>query len=357
MSVTEPANAIRWNIVNKNLTPGLTVTERLSQKIASLARLLIHFPPDTLHLQVVLEKLAKRGLYEVRLTLRLPSNILHAEKSSEDLLAAINAAADALKREITSLKAELRGDYRWKRPARRAQLNTEKELVFAPPMTDGIGPQTEADVVGDLYAAHHQHLLAHVHRVLRMAELTGDLPAHAIDAGDVVDEVARIVCDTSHSRKPATMSYEQWFYRLVQDEVDKQIRHFFEESRLRVVADGSFPASPDEAEGYVAEQPLDLITNQIEPEEPLPEERFADQECVPPDSMAAGRELVEKIQQEVKSWPPLERQVFELHYLVGFDVGDVAMISGRSEAEVQTLIGKAQLRLRNFLHHTASLSV
>jgi hypothetical protein len=39
------SNAISWNIVNKNLSPGITVKNKLSRKIAVLAKHLVHFPP------------------------------------------------------------------------------------------------------------------------------------------------------------------------------------------------------------------------------------------------------------------------------------------------------------------------
>src|SRR5689334_12250995 len=131
MRLVDQSASVRWHIVNRNLSPGITVLEKISQKIDCLAKLLIHFPPDAVHLQVVLDKLPKKRLFEVRLTLRLPSNILHAEKAGTDLLVTINSAMQALKREVMGLKAELRGDYRWKRPARRAELNATKEARLA----------------------------------------------------------------------------------------------------------------------------------------------------------------------------------------------------------------------------------
>ena len=42
-------NAITWNIVNKHVSPGVTVKEQLSRRIAHLAKHLSHFPPETLH--------------------------------------------------------------------------------------------------------------------------------------------------------------------------------------------------------------------------------------------------------------------------------------------------------------------
>lgn len=124
-------NTIRWNIVNKNVDPGYTVKETLSRKVAKLARHLAGSAPETLHLQVLLERLSKKGLFTARFTLRLPSHILHAEKSADDLLAAIDLATEALCREVDSLRSKLRGDYRWKRPAWRARLNEEQFLAIS----------------------------------------------------------------------------------------------------------------------------------------------------------------------------------------------------------------------------------
>lgn len=355
MSAVASGNAISWNIVQKNLRPGYTVKERLSRKIAGLAKLLVHFPPETLHLQVVLEKLEKKGIFTAKLTLRLPSNILHAEKSGGALLHAVDSAINALTREIKRLKAELRGDYRWKRPARRSRLKAEKALMFSEPMEAGSGPQSAADVVADLLAAHDEHLLAHARRALRMAELTGELPTGAFDPRDIVDEAARR-CLAYPEAKPAGVTYEQWFYRLIREEIEQQKRRFAEELKLRVPPlIREREANDDEAEGYDAEQPLDLITREIQPDEDLPEERLVDPAVPPPDTAAAGRELVWLLQQHVKDWPPFEREIFELHYLVGFNLGDIAMIHQNTEKEVEDLLGKIQLRLRDFLRRTAAI--
>jgi ribosome-associated translation inhibitor RaiA len=184
-----------------------------------LAKHLVHFPPESLHLQVVLEKLEKKHSFTVRMTLRLPSNILHAEKSHEHLLAAIDSTAAALEREVKSLKAALRNDYRWKRPAYRARLAAEA-LVFSEPMEIGAGPQTDADVVSDLLLALDEQLVAHARRELRMAELGGELPRGALEGRDVVDEVARVSL-AQPAKKPKALTCEQWFYQLIRQDAGR----------------------------------------------------------------------------------------------------------------------------------------
>jgi DNA-directed RNA polymerase specialized sigma24 family protein len=82
--------------------------------------------------------------------------------------------------------------------------------------------------------------------------------------------------------------------------------------------------------GYDAERPLGLITSEIEPEESLPEHLIPDCAALPPDAAISGQELVGILQQEIKHWPADEQQVFELHFLVGFETSEIAMIRRQS---------------------------
>jgi ribosome-associated translation inhibitor RaiA/DNA-directed RNA polymerase specialized sigma24 family protein len=347
------SNAISWNIVNKNLSPGITVKNKLSRKIAVLAKHLVHFPPETLHLQVVLEKLAKKGTYTVSLTMRVPSNILHVEKTSHDLIGAIDNAVAALVREVKSLKAELRGDYRWKRPLYRARLRAEKALIFSEPMEPSAGPQTYADMVSELLKAHYEQLLAHARREVRTAELNGDLPRGAVDARAIVDEIARI-CLAHPEKKPADLTYELWFYQLIHQELVRRRDEFADEMQRRVKPPVERARPPtDEEEGYDAEQPLDIITRELEPEEDLPEERIPDPAVAPPDAVIARREILDLLQREARHWAAPEREIFELHYLSGFEAGEIAMIRKQPNAEIESLINKIHLRLREFMRRAA----
>jgi ribosomal subunit interface protein len=352
MSVAACSNTIRWNIVNRGVNPGVTVHTSLTRKIARLAKHLMHFPPDALHLQVTLEKLSHDRGFNVRLTLRLPSNILHAEKSGPDLLAAIDGAANALEREVESVKAHLRGDYRWRRPAYRARLRRDA-LVFSEPMGPGRGPQDHADMIRELLQSHDRNLVAHVMREIRMAELTGDIPQNAVEARDIVDEVAR-VCLADTSRKPDALTYEQWFYQLIQEEMESQRRRYEEQRRedQRPKLHRDITSRGEDA-GDDAERPLSIITRQIQPEEILPGEEIPDSWSLPPDVAASGREIIEGLQQVIQHWPPEERQVFELHFLVGFDVEEIAMMRGRAKAEIEATVAKIQSRLRQFMRMSA----
>ena len=100
-------------------------------------------------------------------------------------------------------------------------------------METGTSSTTNVQVVSDLLREHDKQMVAHATRELRMAELADELPRGIIEARDVVDEVARI-CLEQPCKKPETLSYEQWFYQLIRQELDRQCRLFAEERHRRI---------------------------------------------------------------------------------------------------------------------------
>lgn len=110
---------LNWNLITKGMRAHVQLKNKLADKIKKLEIHLEHFPPDATHLQVNLEKNPKRELFVAGLTLRLPSNILRAEKSSDDPVPALDQAIKALLREIAGLKSSLRHESEWPRASRR----------------------------------------------------------------------------------------------------------------------------------------------------------------------------------------------------------------------------------------------
>jgi len=64
--------------------------KKLREKITKLEKHLKHFPKNTVHLQIVLERHPRKPLHIAALTLRVPSNILHSEKSARDVIKAFD---------------------------------------------------------------------------------------------------------------------------------------------------------------------------------------------------------------------------------------------------------------------------
>jgi len=110
---------LNWNLITKGMRAHLQLKNKLADKIKKLETHLDHFPPDATHLQINLEKNPKRELFVAGLTLHLPSNTLHAEKSGADPVPALDQAIKALLREIAGLKSALRHESDWPRVSRQ----------------------------------------------------------------------------------------------------------------------------------------------------------------------------------------------------------------------------------------------
>ena len=121
---------LKWSLVTKGMRPHAQLQNKLQQKINKLETQLTHFPEDAVHLQVNLQRHPKKPWFVAALTLRLPSNILRAEKPGPDPLPVFDQAVKALLREVGGLKSELRRESEWRRNTRQHAVLTEG-LTFA----------------------------------------------------------------------------------------------------------------------------------------------------------------------------------------------------------------------------------
>ena len=89
---------LKWNLLTKGMRPHRQLQKKLQQKIDKLETQLEHFPSDAVHLQVNLERHPRKASFSASLILKLPSNILRAEKPGPDPVPAFDQAVKALLR-------------------------------------------------------------------------------------------------------------------------------------------------------------------------------------------------------------------------------------------------------------------
>jgi RNA polymerase sigma factor (sigma-70 family) len=322
---------IPWNIVTKNIAPEkarLPLEKKLQQKIAKFDRFLVHFPPDAVHLQIVLEKHPRKDRYLASLTLRVPSDILHTEEAGRDLIGAFDDAVKSLLRKLKSYKSSLHGEKFWKRKQRREKLHALKATGFAlEPQNEGEGPQTRKDVIRELFQQHYKEFLRHVRRHILQDERAGDLPKDTINARDVLNEVARRA-EAKADEGPKRGSWLTWFYRLIHQELKRQ-RRLLKESDAAV---NKTETSRDDRK----------MTSDWEPADGM----LRDRDEVPPDKIAARKDVVAQLEQDMRNWPRPEREVFELYYVEGFDPEEIAMVTHQPLKTVRQNLESIQARLR-----------
>jgi RNA polymerase sigma factor (sigma-70 family) len=342
---------IPWNIVTKNVSPdeaSLPLDKKLRQKIGKLERHLKNFPPDAVHLQIVLERHPRKPIYTATLNLRVPSNILHSDKSGRDLIGAFDAAFKILLRELGSLKSDLRHEKFWKRKSRLQQLHQLKATGFAlEPQGEGAGPQDSAEVVRDLIQKHYGELLRHASRHIWHDELAGDIPRNSLDARDIVDEVVRRALAKSAER-PKRMNAVVWLYRLLHKELKRQRRLYKKKKVEEVSTDEirTLPEDADKASGYDALRPLDIVQEELEPPVVKTEGLIRDPAVLPPDEIVAARDAITRLQQDLRNWPRPQREVFELYFVEGLEPEEIAMVTRQPLKSVRKTISSIQDRLR-----------
>ncbi len=122
---------LKWNLVTKGMRPRAQLHEKLQDKVSKLEAHLEHFPADAVYLQVNLQRHPRKPLFQAALTLRLPSNVLRAEKEHTDPIPAFDTAVRALLRELAVLKAALRREKQWRRLVRRQAMNQSRAALPA----------------------------------------------------------------------------------------------------------------------------------------------------------------------------------------------------------------------------------
>ena len=341
---------LAWNLVSKHITPHPQVQDKIRDKITKLEQHLQHFPPDAVHLLINLERHPKTEVFTASLTLRLPSNILRSAKEAKlDPIPAFDKAIKALLRELDGLKSDLRHEAAWRRKGSRIGLRLLKPLRFANEPHPA-GPQTFRDTLAEMIKRYHGRLLYQVQRQLHRDVIDGEIPRGAIRSEVVVDEVVRQALSSPQS-KPEEISYRMWLYSLVRRELKRRYRQLRLDGVRNVPIDEVAQVSEEEgeAQGYDAEQPLEIIEQRLEPEVIVRGDLMPDEHNASPSDVAEEHDLIDFLHHATASWPEKERAVFDLHFLEGFDADEVALLESLKPAEASSMIDNVQSRLRGLL--------
>ena len=203
------------------------------------------------------------------------------------------------------------------------------------------------DVVRELFQRHYKELLRHARQHIGHDELAGEIPTNAIEAPDIVDEVARRAM-TKAAERPKGMDSVIWFYHLIHEELKRQ-RRLLKQKKTQEVSIDEIKALPEDAEkaaGYDALRPLDIIQEELEPPAVRTEGLVPDPHAVSPDELASQKDVLAQLQEDMRNWPRPEREVFELYFVEGLEAEEIAMVTGRPLKTVRESIASIQQRLR-----------
>jgi RNA polymerase sigma factor (sigma-70 family) len=201
-----------------------------------------------------------------------------------------------------------------------------------------------------LIEERYNELLQHARRHIRHDESAGDLPQNAVDPTEIVDEVVR-QAESGVPPKPRRMHWLPWLYHLMHEELRRQRSLYQEKARTEVTTQERVTLPEDEPSAL---QPLEKMVNEImEPEVTREEDVVPNPGAAPPDRAGERAELLNDLQPAIRSWPPIDREVFELYYSRGFEPKEIAGITGEPIRSVKERILSIQQRLRRELRDEA----
>jgi DNA-directed RNA polymerase specialized sigma24 family protein/ribosome-associated translation inhibitor RaiA len=292
------ASHFSWNIVTRNLHGHPFLREKLYSKIRALEQHLQRFPPDAVHLLIELDRHARKEEHRAVLTLRLPSHILHADKSAKSAITALTHAVKALLQELKALKEKMREEPQWKRKARR------KKLSFASgPSEGGAVPQSAAEIREAFVEGHRSRLTRFARRAVNRTpsqdESVTDRELAEL-VGEAKDKLAAL------SKRQKLTNDRAQLYRLVR----KAIAQRGSGSRK-----GHPPIAPSS------------LTGEASPK--------------------SG--LLSAMDQVLATLSPFEQEVFDLHYVEGFETDQIAMVTRKPEKQVKDALDVIENQIRRSL--------
>ncbi len=324
---------------------GLTLgpgEERLfERRLARLEKLVRVFPPELVHLRVVIRREGKPTSphYEGRFVLKTPPRVIETGATAETVAGVIQEGFEELTRRLQEVKAKLRGEHLWKRKARREKLRLRRRAIpFVPVVEEP--PREKPDLAEIL--EHLEPLWNRARREMAILLATGDLDPARADVADVIDAaVVRAIEEWDH--RPSEVSLELWLWSLVREEILRLVA----ESRVRRAGrslEEDIPETPEEVEvNTLGDEILDFW----QPDEDLRLEDVVDDPTLPLPEEVAEREELGRIAIRMLAGLPREwREAFLLYAADGRSPEEISWLTGQSVEEVRQNIREARSYLR-----------
>jgi RNA polymerase sigma factor (sigma-70 family) len=306
-------------------------------QIDKLSRRLQVFRPELIHLKGLVEQNSAREGFLVSLNLRLPSGQMSVQQTAPTAVAALKAAFEDLRQQITRHKDLLRSSHKWAR-RRSASTRIEAQVPFEKTLAAVTPPLISPEDIRGYVNANLARLEAFVERELSFREAEGRLRADAIGKDEIIDEVIAGALSETGDR-PERMALEPWLYRLA----------------IHAIEDLS--QSPEESNGNVhlgasVRKPNVLGSDEPELQFHQTDESFtqetiiADKRVSTPEQLASSDEMLRLVENALRGTNRRAREAFILHALEGFTADEIAVITDCKPDEVRASVLTAREHLR-----------
>ncbi len=305
------------------------VEQELGELMPRLKRLLFQFRPEEKTLRA---NLATRKNNDFRLTLsvRMPGKNIIVERSGQNLIPLVTEAKQSLLEQIKAQSSLIRKERLRKK---RTQSGEAIQEAVGPPVLVSAADADEEEF-RDRFTARLklvlQDLYGHVTRLIRLAQISGDLPPNYLNPSDVLDDVILRAYQWVRDRPGEEIS-PSVLYRIAEGIVSEEIRTGHETGR-----DVSVDAEVSEMEPHWEVTRLgDETLEFFQAEEVLLYADIMPDIHVPdPVRVLEEREQMRDISVCLSKLDPEARSSFLLNRVEGFEIFEIALMKSREEEEI-----------------------
>jgi len=317
------------------------VEKDIQHQIEKLQKRLQVFRPELIHLKGVVEEVSPREGTSVSLNLRLPSGQLAVQAKAPTATAAVKSAFEDLLQQVNKHKEILRSSHKWQRGKRGDSARPGAivhEIPFEQTLAAVYAPTISADDVRSYVNVNLARLERFVEREIYFRETQGNVAPDTLTKEEVIDETIAAALGNGQE-KPERLALEPWLYRLALQALDELSRTDETDGHAVPLEDSARQRNvkaSDESE-LQFHQPDESITGATV----IPDSRVAT-----PEQILASDEMLRLIATALRDLGSGPREAFILHAIEGFDVDEIAVITGLPPDRVLTFISAARDHLR-----------
>jgi DNA-directed RNA polymerase specialized sigma24 family protein len=321
------------------------VERELEEFLPRLKQVLFRFRPEEKKLRVQLVQ-QKDQAYRLTLSVRMPGKNLIVERTGHTLMSVVTEAKQALLEQIKVQSAIMRKEHL---RAKSVQQNQAiREAVGG--AVAWTGEAADEEEMRERFTSRLglvlQELYSHVRRLIRFAQLAGDIPGNHLRPGEVVEDILVRGYELYRSRPEEEFSHAT-MYRLADEIIRDEISNYKDREEGRVSLDDK--VSSRDPRWEVSDLGEEALAYHQAEEALLYVDVMPDTHIPDPAQALNEKEQMTVIFRSLSKASPLARSAFLLERMEGFEPYEIAWMQYRSEKEVERDLRRCEEILKEAL--------
>ena len=306
------------------------VEQELEESLPRLRKILFQFRPEAKTLRAHMAA-QKNNMYRLTLSIRMPGKNILVEKTGDAIIPLVLESRQALFEQIKVQTSVIRKEHL--RQKTKLQEDAIQEAVGVPSIPSAA--EADEEESRDRFSARLrlvlQDLHSHVTRLVRFAQLAGDVQPDYLKPAEIVDDVILRAYERIREQASEEIS-PQFLYTIADGIICDEINNYAETAEKTVsIEDKVPPQSPH----WEVNDLNDEILEFYQPEEMLIYADIMPDTHVPdPVRMLGEEEQMQEISMCLSRLTPAARSAFLLNRVEGFEVYEIALMQDRAEEEI-----------------------